>query len=118
MTAVETIEAYFAAMRRGDEAAAELLALFTHDAYYSEPFSGLEPVEGVEAIRERFELGWEFPLPDLELDVLDVRVDGTTATSEWECRSSGLAGPVRGTDRYEFRGGRIARLEVVIDPPA
>ncbi|MEM9561845.1 MAG: nuclear transport factor 2 family protein [Actinomycetota bacterium] len=108
------VERYFAAMRRGPEAEAELLDLFAPDAVYAEPFSGDQPAEGIDAIRARFRHGWEAPLPDLELDVLELEVAGSTARSLWECRSPGLPGPVRGEDRYEFSDGRISRLDVTI----
>ena len=112
------IDAYFAAMRRGAGAESEMMALFAADAVYVEPFTGVgEPAVGREAIRERLRAGWEQPLPDLELDVLEIEVEGATATSRWECRSSALPGPVRGTDRYEFGDGVITRLVVEIDDP-
>ena len=113
----ETIEAYFAAMRRGADAESELLALFHPDAVYDEPFTGQPPAVGLQAIRERFRAGWEFPLPQLELDVLNVEVDPSRARSAWECRSPALARPVRGQDNYEFRDGLITRLEVRLDEP-
>lgn len=110
------VEAYFAAMRRGGEAEAEMVALFTDDIVYSEPFSGIdEPAVGIDAVTERLRAGWAQPLPDMELDVLSIDVTGDGAESRWECRSPVFPGPVRGTDRYEFRGGRIAALEVTID---
>lgn len=106
------IDRYFAAMRRGAPAEDEMLALFADDAIYDEPFSGQEPAVGRAAIRQRLRLGWETPLPDLELDVLEVEIRGSRATSRWECRSPGLPGPVQGEDRYHFRDGTITRLEV------
>lgn len=109
----DVVDAYFAAMRRGGEAEEDMLALFTEDAVYVEPFTDADvPARGREAVRERLRRGWEAPLPDMELDVLSVAVDGDRATSTWECRSPALPGPVRGEDHYEFRDGRIARLEV------
>ena len=106
------IERYFAAMRRGSSAESELLELFDASAVYTEPFTSDVPAIGIEAIRARFRQGWERPLPDLELDVLTLEVDGERAVSTWECRSPALPRPVRGEDRYEFRDGRIARLDV------
>lgn len=106
------VDRYFSAMRRGAEAEEEMLALFADDAVYDEPFSGREPAEGIEAIRQRLRRGWEVPLPDLELDVLEIEVGPGSARSRWECRSSGLPAPVQGEDRYEIADGRITRLEV------
>ncbi len=106
------IDRYFAAMRRGPSAEDEMMALFTDDAVYDEPFSGQGPAIGRDAIRQRLRLGWETPLPDLELDVIGLEIRGSTASARWECRSPGLPGPVTGEDRYEFQDGRINRLEV------
>lgn len=109
----ELIDQYFAAMRRGAAAEEEMMALFAEDAVYIEPFTDLdEPAVGKEAVRARLRLGWEAPLPDLELDVLEVEVDGPMATSRWECRSPALPAPVYGEDRYEIHDGKISRLEV------
>ncbi|MEL7157717.1 MAG: nuclear transport factor 2 family protein [Actinomycetota bacterium] len=111
----QPINRYYEAMRRGEEAAEELFTLFTDDAVYAEPFTGRQPAIGIEAIRDRFALMWADPLPDVELDVLGVHIDGDSAIAEWECRSPGLPGPIRGQDRYELAGGRITRLDIVID---
>jgi hypothetical protein len=111
-----TIEGYMAAMRRGPEAEEEMVALFAEDAVYDEPFSGHAPAVGVGAIRDRLRLGWQTPLPDLELDISTVEIVGDTAVVTWECRSSAFDAPARGRDRYEFRGGKIAALRVQIDP--
>lgn len=111
------VERYFAAMRRGSGAETELLELFDPEAVYTEPFTSDEPAIGLEAIRARFRQGWKQPLPELELDVLTLEVDGARAVSTWECRSPALPGPVRGEDRYEFRDGRIARLDVRMTEP-
>lgn len=113
------IASYFAAMRRGAQAEDELMAPFTTDATYTEPFTNRdEPAIGRDAIRDRFRQGWKTPLPDLELDVLTVEISGSAAVSNWECRSSALPGPVRGEDRYEFDAeGLINKLDVRILPP-
>jgi len=113
----DVIDNYFAAMRRGAEAEDEMMALFAHDAVYIEPFTGVDrPAVGRDEIRDRLRQGWANPLPDLTLDVLEVEVEGTTARSRWECRSSGLPGPVQGEDHYEIRDGLIVRLEVRLTP--
>ncbi len=114
----DVVERYFAAMRRGAAAEAELLELFAADAVYTEPFTSPEPAVGIAAIRARFRRGWEAPLPDLELDVLSLEIDGEDARSTWECRSPALPGPVRGEDHYQIRDGRIIRLDVRMTDPA
>jgi hypothetical protein len=93
-----------------------MMALFTPDAVYDEPFSGAtEPAVGIDAIRDRLRAGWATPLPDMELEVLAVDVAGDGAVSRWECRSPAFPSPVRGRDVYEFHNGRIAVLRVTID---
>lgn len=108
----QVVDSYFAAMRRGAEAETEMMDLFADDAVYVEPFIGGEPAVGKAAIRDRLRRGWEFPLPDLELDVIEVEVDGAVARTRWECRSPALPEPVQGEDRYEFVDSKISRLEV------
>ncbi|MEM8925330.1 MAG: nuclear transport factor 2 family protein [Actinomycetota bacterium] len=112
MGSEQVLDRYYAAMRRGAAAEDEMIGLFADDAVYDEPFSGEPPAEGLAAIRARLRKGWEFPLPDLELDVLEVEVSGPQARTVWECRSSALPGPMRGEDRYEIEDGRITRLQV------
>ena len=115
----EVVQKYFAAMRRGAQAEEDLLDLFDDEAVYVEPFTSDTPAEGREAIRDRLRAGWEYPLPDMELDVLSLEIDGPYATSKWECRSPALPAPTRGEDRYEIRDGKIVRLEVrMTGPPA
>ena len=111
-----TIEAYFAAMRQGPEVEEEMMALFTDDAVYDEPFTGADhPAVGRDAIRARLRAGWATPLPDMELDVLSIEVTGDTAVSTWECRSTAFEQPARGRDEYVLRDGRIASLRVTLD---
>lgn len=114
MSDSQLVDKYFSAMRRGSAAEEDLMSLFADGAVYVEPFSGLAPAVGLDEIRDRFRSGWEQPLPDMELDVLEVEVDGDRSRSTWECRSPALPGPVRGEDHYEITGGRISRLEVRI----
>ena len=110
----QVIDSYFAAMRSGAEAEEDLVSLFADDATYIEPFSGLPPALGKAQIRDRLRLGLEKPLPEMELDVLEIKVDGRQSRAVWECRSPALPGPVRGEDRYEIDAGQITRLEVKI----
>ena len=114
MTSRRVIESYFAAMRQGASAEEELVSLFAKDAVYVEPFSGEPPASGIAEIRDRLRLGWEHPLADMELDVIEVEVAGSKSRSVWECRSPDLPGPVRGEDIYEITDGLITRLEVRI----
>lgn len=115
MTVRDTIDRYYAAMRAGPNGENDLMALFAADAVYDEPFSGLEPARGREAIRRRLRSGWKTPLPDMELDVLSVSVTGQGASCRWECRSAAFDTPRRGHDRYRFRDGLITELTVTLE---
>ena len=111
----QVIEQYFAAMRRGAAAEAEMMELFAADAVYVEPFTGeKDPWVGREAVRTALRRGWEQPLPDLKLDVkrIDIRQDG--ATAEWTCTSPALPGPISGRDEYTISGGQITHLVIEI----
>jgi hypothetical protein len=111
-----TVERYFAAMRRGAEAEEEMMALFSDDATYIEPFGGqLRTSIGKDAIRTALRSGWEFPLPDLKLVVHRIDVGRGTATSWWTCESPGLPAPVRGRDHYQIADGLITHLTVEFD---
>lgn len=115
-SAEELIDGYYAGMRRGPDAEDDMVALFSDDVVYVEPFTAPgEPAVGIDAVRARLRAGWETPLPDLELDVLTIDVRGDTATTRWECRSPALPNAVRGTDTYTFASGRITRLVVELD---
>lgn len=107
------IDAYFEAMRGGRDAEAELLALFTDDAVYVEPFSGESRThEGKDQIRACLRASWDNTPPDLTLRVNRVDVDGERVSADWTCESPAFDAPVRGRDEYVLRDGRIARLEV------
>ena len=116
----DEIEAAFAAYTRLQEAQdwSAYCDIFEDDAVYVEPFTGSdEAAVGKQAVRERLRKGWEYPLPDIELDVLEMEIAGTSARTRWECRSPGLPGPIRGEDRYEISNGKITRLEVRLLEP-
>jgi ketosteroid isomerase-like protein len=82
----QLVDGYFAAMRRGAAAESEMMELFADDAVYVEPFIGGELAVGKAAIRELLRRGWEFPLPDLE-------IDGAAARTRWECVLQGSPVP-------------------------
>jgi uncharacterized protein (TIGR02246 family) len=111
----DLVERYFAAMRRGAAAEEEMMALFSDDAVYVEPFTGEgEPWVGKESVRTALRRGWEQPLPDLELVVKRIEIRDGAATAEWVCTSPVLPGPVTGRDEYIIADGKITRLEVRI----
>ena len=118
MTDRSVVERYFAAMRRGAAAEDEMMALFSDDAVYIEPFTGeVRTSTGRDEIRATLRAGWEVPLPDMELEVHRIDIHASGATSAWTCRSPALPGPVTGEDRYTIVDGKITRLEVILDVP-
>ena len=117
MSSQELVDRYFSAMRRGAEAEDEMLELFSDDATYVEPFTDPgTPAVGKEAIRNRLREGWATPLPDLQIDVLELVVDGGRARATWVCTSPALPGPIQGEDQYVILNGKIERLEVRLLP--
>lgn len=106
------ITAFFGAMQAGKAEGERLLALFHPEAEYVEPFSG-QPMthRGTEAIRAAFEKGWEQPLPDMRIEVDQVRVDGGHVTAAWTCYSPALpGGSGSGVNEFDVREGLIHRL--------
>ncbi|MBV9119505.1 MAG: nuclear transport factor 2 family protein [Chloroflexi bacterium] len=116
------VQRYFAAMQGGAQATEEMVSLFSDDGEYIEPFSGQgQPTShrGIAAIRAFFDDSFAGPLGHdvkLRLDRLDV--DGAELRSEWTCEIPMWPAPMRGSDRYLIRDGKIARLEVTLHGPA
>lgn len=111
----DLIERYFTAMRRGATAEEDMMALFSEDAVYVEPFTGEgRPWIGKESVRAALRRGWEEPLPDIELVVNRIDIRDGEATADWVCTSPALPGPITGRDNYTIADGKITRLEVRI----
>lgn len=108
-----TIAEFFAAMQSGAQSEAEMMALFHEDAVYIEPFSGApRRHEGKDAIRTAMRAGWEYPLPDMRIDVDRFDVSAESVVVEWTCHSPGLpGGKGSGTNHFQLRDGLIASLE-------
>ena len=111
----EVVERYLRAMAAGQPAQDQLLALFTDDAVYVEPFAGPTRTHaGLAAIRAAVEASWATAPPDLRLHVDRIDAEGAEVRAAWTCTSPVFPAPVRGEDRYTIRAGLIARLEVRI----
>ena len=106
----DLVERYFSAMQRGRLGEEDVLALFTEDAVYAEPFSGGVHT-GLDAIRAWLSASWESAPRDLRLIVDRVEAAGDVVEAEWTCESPDFAQPARGHDRFTVRHGKIARLE-------
>jgi hypothetical protein len=113
----ETVQKYFNAMQQGPEGEDELLALFTDDAVYQEPFGG-ETLTGRDAIAAWVRASRDQAPPDLVINVERIDVVGEVVEATWTCESPIFASPTRGRDRFTIRGGKISRLESeVLQPP-
>lgn len=118
-SATAVVERYVQAMRVGAAAETEMMALFTEDAVYVEPFSGQPRTHvGREAIRATMREGWRTPLPDMRLTIERIDLDGGQVRCAWLCRSPALPAPVHGQDLYTLRDGQIARLETSLRRPS
>lgn len=115
------VEGYFRAMQAGPDGEQDIVALFTDDAEYIEPFSAsgaLTSHRGIGAIRDFFHQSAQGPTNSgvkLSLDVLEL--DGDQLRSHWTCEMPMMPGPFKGMDRYTIRGGRIQRLEITLLAP-
>lgn len=70
--------------------------------------------EGVEA-REAFRDSWkEDPPPDMRLVLDRADRDGDRMRAVWTCTSPAFPAPMKGYDLFTIRGGKIARLEIVM----
>lgn len=107
---------FFRCMQAGAPDAEQMMALFTDDAVYVEPFSGtVSTHQGKPAIRAAMAMGWERPLPDMTISIDRVDLDGDVVRAEWTCRSPVLPGGAgRGVNHFTMRQGRIARLETTL----
>lgn len=112
----QTVEELFRAMQAGPTGEEAMMALFTEDAVFVEPFSG-EPRthSGKPAIRLSFRDQWQNPLPDLSLVLDRVDIDDAFVRAEWTCTSPVFPTPMRGYDLFTLDdSGKIARLEIVV----
>lgn len=115
----DVIAQYMRAMQGGPECEEDLLAMFTEDAVYIEPYAG-EPQthDGKPAIKAWVQAQSQMRPPDLTISVDRLDVEQGQVRADWTCRSSVFPGPMRGYDVYSIRDGRIARLETrMIDTP-
>lgn len=118
MTHPAPIDRFFTAMQAGASAEADLLALFTDDAEYVEPFTARGAAtthRGGTAIRAAFRAAWQTPLPDQRIVLDRVDVDAGEVRVEWTCFAAALpGGRGRGVNRFTLRDGKIARLETTL----
>ena len=122
------VDRLFKAMQAGPSGEREMMALFSDNAVFVEPFSGMPQTHtGKDAIKTSFQSMWKTPAPDLKLIVDRVDLDGKNVRAEWTCTSPVFPTPMRGYDLFSIREGLIERLEIYVtemppvgdaDPPS
>ena len=111
----QVVDRLFKAMQAGPSGEKEMMALFSDDAVFIEPFSGTPQTHvGRDAIRTSFQDMWKDPAPDLELNVDRIDMDGDTVRAEWTCTSPVFPTPMRGYDLFSIRQGLIEKLEIQV----
>jgi ketosteroid isomerase-like protein len=109
------IEQYLAGMQAGPNGLDNLVALFTDDAVYVEPFAGQPMVHsGKEEIRAFFANALQQHLNGARLTLNRLDMDGERLRSQWTCQVPMFNAPMRGFDLVTLRDGRIARLETTV----
>lgn len=116
----DVVEEMFRAMQAGPDGVDQMMALFASDATLVEPFAGRPQThEGKPAIRAAYAAINAQPDPDLKLSLDRLDLDGEDLRADWTCTSPHFPTPMKGYDLLQIRGGRIARLEIIItDMPA
>lgn len=115
----QVVETYLRAMQMGPRGEDGLVDLFTDDGVYIEFLTEGRPRthEGKQAIREALHQGLQWNPPDLRVTLDRLEVEAAELVAQWTCTSARLPHPMKGTDRYTLRGGRIARLETRLAAP-
>lgn len=110
------VSEFFRCMQAGAPSAEAMMALFTEDAVYVEPFTGTAQTHrGATAIRAAMTPAWQQPLPAMTITIDRVELDGETVRAEWTCRSPALPGGAgRGVNVFTLHAGRIVRLETTL----
>jgi ketosteroid isomerase-like protein len=118
MTDEDVIQRFFAAMQTGASTEHEMMALFSEDAVYVEPFSGaVQAHRGKAAVRRAMQQGWRTPLPEMRIHVNRIQMREDEIIADWTCFSPALPnGQGSGRNVFTIRNGVIVRLETTLGP--
>lgn len=112
---INIVERMFKAMQTGLSAEHEMMALFSDNASFTEPFSGQTRThQGKDAIRAIFIDMWNEPGPPIQLTTDRVDLDGDIVHVDWTCHSEAFETPMKGHDRFDIQDGLIQSLEVTV----
>ena len=121
----QVIEDSSRAMQLGPLGEAAIMALFTDDAVWVEPYTGQRRTHaGKEAIRAALQQMWQQPSPPGFAITTDrIQAEGADVRVDWTCSAAGMPLLMRGYSLYAIStDNRIARLELLITeapaPPA
>jgi len=93
----------------------ELIALFSDDAEYTQPFTGAaQTLRGKGAIGEFLRKSRTHEPPDMLVEVDRIDREGGNIRADWTCTSVAFPGPMRGFDVYEISDGKIDRLTTTL----
>ena len=110
---------YLRSMQRGASGIDSIVNLYADDGVYVEHLTSVQGEvrthRGRAAIREALTTGMKWNPPDLEVKLDRLEIEGHELVAHWTCTSTQLPNPMTGTDRYELRNGKIARLETRLD---
>ena len=108
---------FFLAMQAGPHGLDLLRTLFTEDAEYSEPFSGVAaPHTGRDAIVAAFDASRSDAFDDAVINLRSVEMAGDTITIGWTCISQAIpGGRGSGTNVFTMRDGKIAALTTTLE---
>jgi hypothetical protein len=115
----ELVINYLRSMQMGPSGIDGILNLYNDDGVYVEHLTSIKGESrthnGKAAIREALASGMKWNPPDLNVTLDRLEIEGDQLIAHWTCTSAQFAGPMRGTDRYTLRGGKIGRLETQLD---
>ncbi len=111
---------FFLAMQSGPPGIERLKTLFSAEAEYIEPFSGLPgPHKGPDAIAAAFSASRTEDFDDAMISLGSVEVDGETIRVAWTCYSKAIpGGSGSGVNTFTVRDGKIVALITTLDQEA
>jgi len=116
MTDENVVQRFFAAMQTGASTEREMMALFSDDAVYVEPFGGVVRTHrGKAAVRRAMHDGWRAPLSEMRIQVDRIQMRDDEIVADWTCFSPALPdGEGSGRNVFTIRDGLIVRLETTL----
>lgn len=108
---------FFLAMQSGPPGIERLKSLFSEEAEYTEPFSGLPgPHKGPDAIAAAFTSSRTQDFDDVMISLSSVEIDGEIIRVAWTCFSDAIpGGSGSGENVFVVREGKIISLKTTLN---